>query len=267
MNKIPLTARIVVILLIAGGVLLWVLIGENQEMAKSQRIGFQASDSPLEMPADGVLDHRFDFVSAWQRAVIPTALRFDSPLGELSYNAQAFWEMNEERGGHHTGDDLNGIGGMNTDLGDPVHCVADGLVLYTGEPSSGWGNVVIVAHKTAEGRLLQSMYAHLDRIDAVCGSLVARGQVIGTVGTGNDHYPAHLHFEMRESDHIDIGPGYVHSRLNLLDPLATLEQLHGAAVDDQSPPPLAAILREWSPVWTELEIKGAEHMPQGPGDN
>ncbi|MEY3897379.1 MAG: hypothetical protein RLZZ214_2900, partial [Verrucomicrobiota bacterium] len=122
-------------------------------------------DSPLAMPANGAPDHRFHFLSAWQTAQIPRALRFDPPLGSehggLVYNAQKFWEMNAKRGGHHTGDDLNGIGGMNTDLGDPVFSTADGLVVYTGEPSQGWGKLVVIAHTAADGRPLHSMYAHL----------------------------------------------------------------------------------------------------------
>jgi len=262
MRNIPIQARIAVVLVLAAGVLLWVLI--RQDLSDVERIGFQGSDPPLMMPADGDVDHRFDFLSAWEVAEIPLALRFDSPMGCLTYNAQAYWEMNEKRGGHHTGDDLNGIGGMNTDLGDPVYSVADGLVLYAGEPSSGWGNTLIVAHRAVDGRILHAMYSHLERFEVACGTLVARGQAIGRVGTGNDHYPAHLHFEMRESDHVDIGGGYRHQKLNLLDPTATLRQLRGADPGDQSPSPMVIALSEWNGSWTEIEIKGAEHMPTGP---
>lgn len=265
MNRIPPAARIVVVLLIGAAILSWVLIGADRRIDATKRIGFQGSAPPLGMPANGTPDHRFAFPSAWLRASIPIARRFDSPMGQLTYNAQAFWEMNEKRGGRHTGDDLNGIGGMNTDLGDPVYAVADGLVLYSGEPSPGWGKVVILAHRTVDGRLLQSMYAHLDRIQVTGGALAARGQTIGTVGTANDHYPAHLHFEMRESDHIDIGPGYVDSPHNSLDPLATLEQLRGAPDEDHSPSPLATILQHSDAGWTGIEIQGAEHLPPGFG--
>ena len=205
-----------------------------------------AGNAPLEMPEHGAVDQRFYFAPVWETAQIPTALRFDPPMGSdhsgLVYNAQKFWEMNVKRGGHHTGDDLNGIGGMNTDLGDAVFCTADGRVLYTGEPSPGWGQLVIVGHRAADGRQLQSMYAHLHRIDVAKGDLIARGQRLGLVGTANGYYPAHLHFEMRASDGVDIGAGYVSSPLSHLDPTATVDSLRNAAADDLSASPLRKLL-------------------------
>jgi len=225
---------------------------------------FQDADAPLLLPADGQPRHRLHRFAGWQLAEIPDAPRFDAPLGSehgaLTYNAQKFWEMNSQRGGHHAGDDLNGIGGMNTDLGDPVHATADGLVVFAGEPSPGWGKVVVVAHRDRGGRLLESMYAHLDRIDVAVGALVARGRRLGTVGTANGHYPAHLHFEMRHGDGVDVGGGYGMLPLNRLDPTATVAELAGAAADDLSPSPLAAALVPRDEPWTGLEIQGAEKL-------
>jgi murein DD-endopeptidase MepM/ murein hydrolase activator NlpD len=203
------------------------------------------------MPENGEVDFRFVFPSAWQGARVPLATRFDPPMGTehggLVYNAQKFWDMNEKRGGHHTGDDLNGIGGMNTDLGDPVFATADGLVVYTGEPSPGWGNMIIIAHKTPDGRMLQSMYAHLNRIDVTRGSLVARGGKIGTVGTANGYYPAHLHFEMREGPWLDIGAGYAGDPLNHLDPMTTVASLGEAPMDLLAPSALSVLLASSEP--------------------
>lgn len=260
MKNLPLQIRLAVVLLLAVAVLLWVLIGQNKDLNEVERIGFQGSDAPLGMPEEGAVDHRFEFPSAWEMAEVPLATRFDSPMGHLTYNAQGFWEMNEKRGGHHAGDDLNGIGGMNTDLGDPIYAVADGLVMYAGEPSSGWGKIVMIAHRTLDGRLLQTMYAHLDRMDVSLGALVSRGQLIGTNGTANDNYPAHLHFEIRESDHVDIRGGYHANKLNLIDPELTLAELRGAELNDHSPSALATVLKQWKPTWTDIEIEGAEHF-------
>ncbi len=260
MKNIPVQARLAIILLAGLGIVIWVLNSQNKDLAEVKRIGFQGSDPPLLMPEDGVVDHRFEFPTAWEMAQIPLATRFDPPMGHLTYKAQAFWEMNEKRGGHHAGDDLNGIGGMNTDLGDPVYAVGDGLVVYAGEPSPAWGNVLIIAHRTPDGRLLHSMYAHLDRMHVPLQALVARAQVIGTNGTANDHYPAHLHFEIRESEHIDIRGGYHANKLNLLDPTAVLEELRGAAPSDHSIASLSLVMRQWKPNWNDLEIEGAEHF-------
>jgi len=244
------------------GVVLW-RMGEKPPV---ERIGFQDADAPLGMPDGGAPDHRFHFLSAWQTAQIPRATRFDPPLGSehggLVYNAQKFWEMNEKRGGRHTGDDLNGIGGMDTDLGDPVFSTADGLVLYAGEPSPGWGKLVVIAHGAPDGRTLHSMYAHLDRIDVARGALVPRGGKIGTVGTSNGYYPAHLHFEMRASDGVDIGAGYAMYPLNRLDPLATVAALRHAEREDLAPSPLSRALADAGRPWTTLEIQGAEKFSE-----
>ncbi|MES2996642.1 MAG: M23 family metallopeptidase [Verrucomicrobiota bacterium] len=189
---------------------------------------------------------RLHQLSPWEMAAIPQALTFESPAGSASgalvYNAQKFWEMNAKRGGHHTGDDLNGIGGMNSDFGDPVFAAADGLVIYAAEPSTGWGNVVIIAHRAKDGRLLQTMYAHLDSIATRRGALVARGARIGTFGTAHGNYPAHLHFEIRETAGVEIGGGYLVNRRNLLNPADTVESLRAAPADRPAPSPLATVV-------------------------
>lgn len=250
-------------LAVAAGIVVFVLHKSDRSIS-TVKIGFQDSAQPLGIPEEGEIDHRFQTVSAWTVARVPKAVRWDVPMGSehgaLTYNAQKFFEMNEKRGGPHYGDDLNGIGGMNTDLGDPIHAAADGLVLYAGEPSSGWGNTVVLAHRTESDGMLHTMYAHLDRIDVSLGALVARGAQIGTNGTGNDNYPAHLHLELRTSDHIDIGGGYGENPLNRIDPMATIVRLRAAAADDLSPSPLREALQS-AEAWTGLEIEGAAHMP------
>src|SRR5436309_15196709 len=66
---------------------------------------------------------------------IPTATHFDFPLGNengaMVYNAQHFTQNK------HLGDDLNGIGGENSDLGDSIYTIADGSVLFGLDGGSG----------------------------------------------------------------------------------------------------------------------------------
>lgn len=261
------SARLLLTLLLAAGIIGFVIWKTSRtDVAEVKLIGFQAADAPLAMPADGKPDMRFHMLSAWQTSQIPPISKMDTPMGSengaLVYNAQKFWEMNEKRGGHHTGDDLNGIGGMNTDLGDPVFAAADGLVVFAGEPSPGWGNIVVLAHKDPEGKPIRTMYAHLRDIRTTLGTLVARGQIIGTVGTANDNYPAHLHFEISLSDGIPIGSGYVSQPLARLAPAEFIATMHDPGPEGISPSPLRyASLAAVQP-WTSLEIEGAEKLSE-----
>lgn len=192
-------------------------------------------------------DPRFVRLSAFERAKIPEAVRLTAPMGTESgggtYIAQRFWDQNDKRGGRHSGDDVNGIGGMNTDLGDPLYSIGDGLVLFAGEASPGWGKVVLIAHRTEKADTLQSMYAHLDRIDVASGSVVHRGQQVGTVGTGNNNYLAHLHFELRDAVTVDVLRGYLAEQGVHLDPDVILER-STRFVKPIGPPSALKVLQE-----------------------
>lgn len=193
----------------------------------------QQADAPLGYPLPGThqlspFDHRFIQLSAFERAMIPTATRMAAAMGTrqggLTYNAQPYWHNNQERGGHHTGDDINGIGGMNTDLGDAVYAIANGIVYYHGEPAESWGKTIILAHRDQEGKIILSMYSHMDKSYAAYNQLVHIGEQIGTVGTANNNYPAHLHLEMRDSSGIHIGRGYISNKGECFDPTQTIKQ-------------------------------------------
>jgi len=258
----PLTLALTALAAVMLVAVLWHESGRRERPLESLA-SMQGADAPLLLPADGEPRHRLHQLSAWELARVPSAPRFDSPLGAasgaLTYNPRPLWTLDEERGGHHTGDDLDGIGGMNTDLGDPVRAAADGLVLHAGTPSPEWGGTVLVGHRLADGRLLQTMYAHLRSIDVAVGSQVARGRRLGTVGTAGGRYPAHLHFEVRESDGAEIGGGYGMRRLNRLDPAATLEELRGAPPRRPAPSLLPRAMATYLS-WNDLTIEGADKL-------
>jgi hypothetical protein len=179
------------------------------------------------------IDPAFQLPSPLELASIPTAARFDFPLGSengaLAYNAQRFTES------HHLGDDLNGIGGENSDLDDPVYVVADGRVLLARDGGPGWGNVIIVLHAYIdhdERKYVQSYYGHVETMLVRAGEDVQRGQQIATVGTADGRYLAHLHFEMREFITPFVGPGYREDTRGWIDPTAFIQEHRGAAEDD-----------------------------------
>jgi hypothetical protein len=179
------------------------------------------------------IDLPFQQPSPFELAALPTAARFDFPLGSengaMSYNAQRFTEN------QHLGDDLNGIGGEDSDLGDPIYAVADGRVLLAGDGGRGWGNVVILLHAyidNGERKYVQSYYGHVATMLVHAGDEARRGQQIATVGTANGQYFAHLHFEMREFMTPFIGPGYRKDTHGWIDPSAFIRAHRGAPKDD-----------------------------------
>lgn len=149
------------------------------------------------------------------------------PPGTMIYDAQPFGAMNEKRRGHHTGEDLNGIGGQNTDLGEPVCAAGRGLVVYSGVPSDEWGNVVVLAHRIpGEKGIVQTLYAHLNTREARVGQFVNRGQRIGSIGTANGKYLAHLHFEAIRSLSTEAGMRGYHpsGTMNRINPADLLRE-------------------------------------------
>lgn len=137
---------------------------------------------------------------------IPLASGFDFPVGAPDakgyYMARGFWPNG------HLGDDWNGLGGGNSDMGDPVCSCAPGVVTLAGNMRKGWGNTVIIRHAfrdRASGRIVtvDSFYTHLNTIETKLGAVIKAGQRIGSIGSNFGMYPAHLHFEIRKN--INIG--------------------------------------------------------------
>jgi len=181
----------------------------------------------------------FQIASPTLLTSLPTAARFDFPIGSengaLAYNAQPFTEN------RHLGDDLNGIGGENSDLGDPVYAIADGEVLLADDGGPGWGNVIIVLHayeENGERKYVQSYYGHVETILVQPKQDVRRGDQIATIGTADGQYWAHLHFEMREFTTPFIGPGYRDDIRGWINPTAFIASQRGAPVDDVGRKPL-----------------------------
>ncbi len=132
---------------------------------------------------------------------------FDFPVGKP--DAVGYHKARGMKPNGHLGDDWDGDGGGNTDLGDPVYAAGAGVVVLAGNMHMGWGNVVMVRHcfrEPQEGgavKTVDSLYGHVDTMLVHEGQMVARGQQIATIGTAFGLYEAHLHFEVRKN--INIG--------------------------------------------------------------
>lgn len=170
----------------------------------------QSPGVPAEAPSADPMD-------AWLHVGFPAADGFDYPVGDAdgggSYTDPAGgthdgWYVATETGevyslGIHTGEDWNGRGGGNTDLGQPVYAMGAGRVVDAGQYGQPWGNIVTIEHvfyENHERRTVRSSYAHLDVIAPGIerGAVVTRRQRIGTIGRDPEAtFPAHLHLELR----------------------------------------------------------------------
>lgn len=81
---------------------------------------------------------------------------------------------------------------MAAPTGTPVMSAGPGIVAWT-RTGRSYGNYIMVIH--ADG--YATLYAHLSRFNTTADEFVARGQVIGYVGSTGFSTGPHLHFEVR----------------------------------------------------------------------
>jgi murein DD-endopeptidase MepM/ murein hydrolase activator NlpD len=80
---------------------------------------------------------------------------------------------------------------ISAPYGQRVFAAADGIVTAAG-PSGSYGNLVTIDH----GFGITTRYGHLSRFAVMSGQRVARGDVIGYVGSTGRSTSAHLHYEI-----------------------------------------------------------------------
>lgn len=97
------------------------------------------------------------------------------------------WIFRDARNPAHGGIDI----GLNT--GDAIFAADNGVVVYAGWNTWGYGYLVVVDH----GNGWQTWYAHLSQVSVYCGQAVWQGSVIGLGGSTGRSTGPHLHFEIR----------------------------------------------------------------------
>jgi len=147
------------------------------------------------------------FTSAY---AMPVSDGFDFPVGKPNGTGYAVtgWDFLDltDKGVYHPGEDWNGSGGGDTDLGAPVYAISNGTVVHSGAYGAGWGNIIVIEHQLPDSTHVWSQYAHLKDRMVVAGWNVDKERQIGTIGKGhNNEYWAHLHFEIRKEN---LAPSY-----------------------------------------------------------
>lgn len=103
-----------------------------------------------------------------------------------------------EYDGSHLGVDIRSVIGM------PVRSIANGVVIKTVEADATGNKFVVIRHdnvpRNGKTETLFSSYLHLSKIHVQAGQKVAKGQVIGNVGTTGITTTPHLHFQIDTID-------------------------------------------------------------------
>lgn len=82
--------------------------------------------------------------------------------------------------------------------GTPIRAANSGRVIFVGW-YSGYGKVVIIDHGKINGIPTTTLYAHMSVTIAKQGTNIAKGSIIGKVGTTGYSTGPHLHFEVRRN--------------------------------------------------------------------
>ena len=118
------------------------------------------------------------------------------PLPARSWTATSPFGMRTDpvTGAHtlHTGSDYAAPNGT------PILAAADGIVVFAGDVTSGYGHLILIKH-TVNSATAHSGYAHMyaTGIHVRKGQRVTAGQHIADVGTDGKSTGPHLHFEIR----------------------------------------------------------------------
>jgi murein DD-endopeptidase MepM/ murein hydrolase activator NlpD len=83
-------------------------------------------------------------------------------------------------------------------LGTPILAAASGTVVVAkgnGAYNGGFGNFIVISH----GNGVQTLYAHLSKVQVSVGDSVDQGEQIGLMGSTGKSTGSHLHFEIHGS--------------------------------------------------------------------
>ena len=137
-------------------------------------------------------DHKRAFDVAMRRQSIAAASRSNArpSLVWPAAGGLSGW-FGEGRGSHrHVGVDVDG------ETGDAIVASGAGVVEWAGRAPdgyAGYGLMVMIRHSSA----VETLYAHLSRINVQPGDVVEAGDYIGAMGTTGNVTGSHLHFEVR----------------------------------------------------------------------
>ncbi len=123
---------------------------------------------------------------------------YDGPIGEgyFIWPTVANYLSGNDYTDYHSGIDIAGS------MGNAIYAAASGVVVYAGWNNYGYGYMVVLDH----GDGWQTLYAHMNQVNVVCGQAAFQGNVIGGVGSSGNSTGSHLHFEMQSDVYGRVNP-------------------------------------------------------------
>ena len=151
-------------------------------------LDLQLTKEELDEAESGTIQDRIrTIVSASNPSSLPTMWAHLGKINnEFGFRRNPFGGRNYE---FHAGMDIDG------ERGDSVMAPATGTIIKAGW-QGGYGNMIEIDH----GNGLTTRYGHLSKIEIQVGDSVARGQLIGMVGSTGRSTGPHLHYELRLND-------------------------------------------------------------------
>ncbi|MBI4033065.1 MAG: M23 family metallopeptidase [Candidatus Blackburnbacteria bacterium] len=124
----------------------------------------------------------------------PEAVTLNAPNQPISTEIKAQYplevvKLNQGFNFFHPGVDLDGV------KGDPIRPIMKGRVVARQFSRWAYGNAILVDH----GDGLQSLYAHLSRVNVFDGDEVDANTVIGLLGSTGRSTGDHLHLEVHKN--------------------------------------------------------------------
>ena len=126
-------------------------------------------------------------------SIDPTPVKVAAPEPQMSGADKFRWPVS----GKVTTDFISSKGtGINIDApeGSAVRAAENGTVIYVGSGVEGYGNLILIRHPNG----YVSAYAHLQAMNVAKGTVVNRGDNIGTAGKTGSVSKPQLHFELRK---------------------------------------------------------------------
>jgi murein DD-endopeptidase MepM/ murein hydrolase activator NlpD len=126
-------------------------------------------------------------------AVAPRVRQLTPNAGTVTASGQFVWPtsgtITQRFSWYHPGIDIANSTGTTDIAAD------SGSVIYAGWDSTGYGNMVLIDH----GNGYKTRYGHLSQIMVISGQTVAKGQMIGKMGSTGHSTGPHTHFEIYQN--------------------------------------------------------------------